>query len=165
MFIKSKINKITMKTGVKVIDAMTKAPIVVGPNETIKSCAEKMIEHGVGSLLIKKDEKLLGILTEKDMVDKVVLNGLNTLKTPVKKVMTRRSLITINPGTDLYDAILLMRDKGKKRLPVMDKRKVLGLLTYRDILKLQPDLYEIYIEKLKLKMESNKFPDYKHKVY
>ena len=165
MLIKSKTYKTSMKTGIKVMDAMTKTPIVVEPNEMIKSCAKKMQSHRVGSLLIKRNEKLLGILTEKDIVNKVIANGLNPSKTPVNEVMTKRSLITINPGSDLYDAILLMRDQNKRRLPVLDKKRVLGLLTYRDILKIQPDLYEIYVEKLKIKMEKLNFPNYKHKVY
>lgn len=140
-----------MKTGVKVLDAMTRKPIVVGPDERIVDCAQKMLNHKVGSLLVKDNNKLLGIVTEKDMVEKIIAKRKGFLGKKIKEIMTRRSIITISPMEDLYTAMIMMSDKGKRRLPVLDGREVIGLLTYRDVINLQPDLYDIYIEKLKLR--------------
>tara|TARA_Y100000310_G_C20592448_1_gene768795 strand:- start:117 stop:548 length:432 start_codon:yes stop_codon:yes gene_type:complete len=140
-----------MKTGVKVLDAMTKQPIVVEPNDKIVDCAQKMLKYKVGSLLVKDKHKLLGIVTEKDMVDKIIAKRKSFLGKKIKEIMTKKSIITISPMEDLYNAMIMMNDKGKRRLPVLDGREVIGLLTYRDIISLQPDLYDIYIEKLKLR--------------
>ena len=57
---------------------------------------------------------------------------------------------------DLYDAILFMSREEVRRLPVVEKDKFIGLLTYKDILKIQPDLYDIFIEKFKIREEKNK---------
>ncbi len=140
-----------MKTGVKALDAMTKKPIVVGPDERIVDCAQKMLNHKVGSLLVKDNNKLLGIVTEKDMVEKIIAKRKGFLGKKIKEIMTRKSIVTISPMEDLYTAMIMMSDKGKRRLPVLDGREVIGLLTYRDVINLQPDLYDIYIEKLKLR--------------
>jgi len=139
-----------MKTGVKVLDAMTKKPVVVGPDERIVDCAQKMLKNKVGSLLVKNNNKLLGIVTEKDMVEKIIAKRKGFLGKKIKEVMTRGPMITISPMEDLYTAMVMMSDRGKRRLPVLDGREVIGLLTYRDVINLQPDLYDIYIEKLKL---------------
>ena len=140
-----------METGVKVLDAMTKQPIVVGPDERIVDCAQKMLKNQVGSLLVKNKSKLLGIVTEKDMVEKIIAKRKGFLGKKIKDIMTRGPITTISPTEDLYTAMIIMSDKGKRRLPVLDGREVIGLLTYRDVINLQPDLYDIYIEKLKLK--------------
>jgi len=142
-----------METGVKVIDAMTKSPIVVGPKETLVACAQKMLDEGVGSLLVKEGEKLLGILTEKDFVDKVIAKKLDPSNTKVEKVMTKNEMITISPKEDLYYAMVLMSRENRRRLPVLDQGKVMGLLTYKDILKIQPDLYDLFVEKFKMEGE------------
>ena len=140
-----------MKTGVKVVDAMTESPIIVNSKRSITYCAKKMLDSNVGSILVKEGEELLGILTEKDLVDKVVSKELNTSKTKVEEIMTKKeSIVTISPSKDLYEAIVLMNEEGRRRLPVVDGEKVIGLLTYKDVLKLQPDLYYIYAQKLKM---------------
>jgi signal-transduction protein with cAMP-binding, CBS, and nucleotidyltransferase domain len=139
-----------MKTGIKVVDAMTRTPIKVGPNETLLNCAQKMMVGDVGSLIIEENGVLLGILTEKDIVNKVVSKNLDIETTPVKKVMST-TMIKISPDLDLYDAIYFMSREGVRRLPVTDGDKLIGLLTYKDVLKIQPDLYDIFIEKFKLR--------------
>jgi CBS domain-containing protein len=139
-----------METGVKVIDAMTKAPIVVDPKESIIVCAKLMLEKGVGSLLVKKNDVLLGILTEKDLVDKIIAKKIDPSNTFVEKIMTKTEMVTISPNEDLHYAMLLMSRENKRRLPVVDNGKIMGLLTYKDVLKIQPDLYDLFVEKFKM---------------
>lgn len=145
-----------MKTGYKVGDAMTMSPIVVSPDITVKSCAKKMLELGVGSLLIKKknDEKLLGIITEKDIVE-FMAHGKNPDKTKAKSIM-KKELITIEPKKDIFDAIVLMRDKKVRRLPVVYRNRLVGMLTLKDILRIQPQLLEIIVEKFEIREEYKK---------
>ncbi len=143
-----------MKTGVKVVDAMTKKPVVVGPNEDVLSCAKKMNDQKVGSLLVENKGVLLGIFTERDLISKVVSKGLNSKKIKVKSVMTRKDMVTILPHEDVYEAILMMSRDGTRRLPVVDGKNVVGLLTYKDIIRITPDLYDIYVEKLKMRFHN-----------
>jgi signal-transduction protein with cAMP-binding, CBS, and nucleotidyltransferase domain len=144
-----------MKTGIKVIEAMTRSPVIVNPNEKIITCVKKMMKKDVGSLIIAENGKLLGIATEKDFVNRVIAKNLNINEIKINKIMSTK-LIKISPYLDLYDAILFMSREEVRRLPVVEKDKFIGLLTYKDILKIQPDLYDIFIEKFKIREEKNK---------
>lgn len=128
---------------------MTRNPVIVKPLTTIEDCAKKMIKEHVGSLIIKENDRLKGILTEKDIVEKVVARGLNTKKVTVNKIMTV-SPVTINPEKDIMDAVKFMNEKQIRRLPVVKDNKLLGLITVYDILKIQPELLDLISEKSKV---------------
>ena len=131
-----------MQTGFKVSDAMTKKPVEVSEDITIKKCAEIMKKHDVGSVLVKKKTKLVGILTEEDLVYKVVAEAKDAKKIKVKDIMVTR-LITIEPDNDIYNALVKMSNNNIRRLPVIKDNKLVGILTLKDILKIQPQLFEI----------------------
>lgn len=144
-----------MKTGCKVCDAMTKKPVTVSPDCSIKECAQIMATHKVGSLIIRKNNKLLGIIKERDIVRSVVLENKSPKKALVKDYMVKK-VITITPEVDIYDALVKMRDRDVRLLPVLNKNKLIGLLTVKDILKIQPSLFDLLAEKLILKEEERK---------
>ena len=144
-----------MKTGYKVCDAMTMNPIMVDQDTSIKDCAKLMAEKKISSLIISKNEKLLGIIKERDIVRSIVLENHDAEKELVKDYMVRE-VITITPDVDIYEALLVMRDEDVRMLPVMDGDKMIGLLTVKDILKIQPELFEILAEKLILREEERK---------
>lgn len=144
-----------METGYKVCDAMTRLPIVVSPETNLEDCAKKMAENKVGSLLIKEKDKLLGIITDADMVRRVLAKGIDPKITKVKEVMNTE-LTTISPEKDIFDALMLMKDKDIRQLPVMDGKKMVGLLTMKDILKIEPQLFDLLVEKMDIREEANK---------
>lgn len=144
-----------MKTGYKVCDAMTMNPVIVSPNTSIKDCARIMAEKKISSLIISENEELLGIIKERDIVRSVVLENKNAEKELVKDFMIE-NVVTITPDVDIYEALMVMRDEDVRMLPVMDEGKVIGLLTVKDILKIQPELFEILAEKLILREEERK---------
>ena len=137
------------------MDAMTKAPILVHPDDTIIKCVDKMIKGDVGSLIVASDNQLLGIITERDLIGKALGKDLDVKKNKAKDIMTTR-MVKIDPNQDLYDAILLMSREDVRRLPVTKEDRFIGLLTYKDILKLQPDLFDILVENIKIKEEETK---------
>jgi CBS domain-containing protein len=138
-----------MKTGIKVIDAMTKKPVFITPDETIIKCTKLMLSKHVGSLVIKKEEKLLGFLTERDLV-RVISFGIDPKTTKVKQVMTTK-MVTITPDRDIYDAIVLMNKEDVRRLPVILNNRIIGLITLRDILTIQPTLFELILDRVSIK--------------
>ena len=144
-----------MKTGIRVIDAMTETPITIFSDITLKDCARIMAENHVGALLVKNDGELQGVLTEQDIVRKGVAAGLNPEKTKVRDIMAK-DIITILPEKDIYDALIIMRDSNIRHLPVVDGKKMIGLLTLKDILKIEPQLFDIMVEKFELREESRK---------
>lgn len=148
-----------MQTGYKVIDVMTNKPIVAEKTDSLKDAAQIMAHSNVNSLLVKEGDKAVGIVTDEDLVKKVIAKGLDPKKTKIKDVM-ETELITIAPGKDIYEAMQIMRNHNIRQLPVIEKGKLVGFLTAKDILKIQPELFDLYIEKYELKEEQRKLSEH-----
>lgn len=144
-----------MKTGIKVADAMTERPVYADSSTNLQECSKIMANSHVGSLLIKDNEEMVGILTEQDIVRKAVAVGLNTQKTPVSNIMVKE-ITTIAPEKDIYDALVLMKNLNIRQLPVMENNEMVGLLTLKDILKIEPQLFDLLVEEFELREESRK---------
>ena len=118
---------------------MTKNPVIVSPDTLLPVCARKMLSNNVGALIVKDKDKPIGIITEKDIVEEAVGKELNIKKTKVRDIMSNL-LITITPDADLSEAIKTMKREDVRRLPVVYNNKLVGLLTQKDILRIDPDL-------------------------
>ena len=144
-----------MRTGVKVIDAMTRTPISIAPDKSIEECAKLMLKKSVGGLMVVDSGKIKGIITEKDLVERLVAKNLNPKTTKVFEIMSKR-IIGIKPDLDIYDALIEMRDNDVRRLPVIHDNKLVGLLTEKDVLKIQPNLFDLIVEKMEVAEETGK---------
>ena len=146
-----------MKTGYLVADIMTNNPIKVDGKLSVKECAEVMKNNDVGSVLIMKGNELLGIVTEKDIVFKVTVNNEDASKTTAYEIMTPKNNMTIiEPNKDIYDALIVMKENKVRRLPVLSQGNLMGLITVNDILKIEPDLFDIMVERISLREEERK---------
>lgn len=146
-----------METGIRVHDLMTRNPVCVNKNTSLKECAEIMEKESIGSLLILgNDNELHGIITEQDIVRKAVAKNLSS-ETQIKNIAETR-VNTITPDKDVFTAIKIMADNNIRHLPVMDEnsQELLGLVTLKDILKIQPQLFELLVDKIELKEQENK---------
>lgn len=135
-----------MKYGILVKEFMTTSPISISPNESAKSAANLMISKGVGSLLVLNEDRLVGILTEKDLVEKIISGNKSPEKILVKDIMST-DVFGIGPDVDLYDAAKLMTEKNVRRLPIIEDDKLIGLVTEKDILKIKPSVIDILMQK------------------
>ncbi|MAG91917.1 hypothetical protein CMO83_04535 [Candidatus Woesearchaeota archaeon] len=144
-----------MKTGYKVYDCMTTKPISVSPETTLNECADVMDKHHVGALVIKQDHETKGVITEQDIVRNVIAKGINPIDKKVEEFMEKK-LLTISPKDDIYEALILMRDSNIRHLPVIEEGKMIGLLTLKDVLKIEPQLFDLLVEKFELKEETRK---------
>jgi len=144
-----------MKTGFHVGEAMTIDPVLIAPDTNLLEAAEIMSRCHVGSLIVKIKEELVGIITEQDMVRKGLAKDKKSSEIKVKEVMTM-DLRCISSGQDVFEALQMMRDYNIRHLPVVDDEKLVGLITAKDILKIQPDLFAILAEKIRIKEESRK---------
>ena len=122
-------------------EAMTKKVIVINPNTTIKDAAKIMSQYRVGSIVVLEDEKLVGIITELDIIWKVVASELDTKTTLVRDVMSKK-VVTINADQTLEDATDVMVENKIKKLPVIEGNKIIGIITATDIISIQPKLIE-----------------------
>ena len=144
-----------MKTGYKVHDCMTTKPISVSSESSLEQCAKVMAKNHVGALVVKDNHLSKGLITEQDIVRKVIAKGINPLTKNVRDFMETK-LITIGSDDDIYDALIKMRDSNIRHLPVVDKGKMVGLLTLKDVLKIEPQLFELLVEKFELREETRK---------
>ena len=145
-----------MDTGIKVGDLMTRNFVHVNPETDLKQCAKTMVKKRVGSLIIKDGEKLKGILTEKDIIWAIVKKSKKDLKNIQAKALMKRKVITIKPGADITEAMQKFKKKKIRRLPVVEKGKLIGFLTMKDVLKIDPGLFQVIAETLKIKEETEK---------
>lgn len=143
-----------MKTGILVADAMSGSPVTVPLTFTILDCAKTMMKKKVGSLLILKDDKLEGIITEKDLVH-FIAKALNPKEIKVRDLMTKK-IQSISPQEDLYEALLKMKREKVRRLPVLNNKKLVGMLTLNDILRIQPALIDLMVEKGNIRLKDDK---------
>ena len=145
-----------MKTGVKVGDIMTKKPVTIDRSTSLKKCAEVMRERDINSLIVKNDvNRVLGVVVDEDFVRKAIAKNMDCEHVEVGEIMSRE-VIKIEPERDIYDAIKLMGDNNIRQLPVVDGHKLLGLVTIKDIQKIEPALFEILSERIMLRKGGNR---------
>ena len=145
-----------METEVKVGDLMTRDFVHAPPNTTLQKCAEALVKKRVGSLIIMEENKLKGILTEKDIVYAVVKKSKKDLSEILAEDLMNRKVITTSPKTDIIEALRRMKKYKVRRLPVIENNEVIGMLTLKDILKVDPGLFEVIAEIVSIKEESKK---------
>ncbi len=128
-----------MKRIVSVRDAMTGKVLTASPNTTVNRAAKLMAERGVGSIIIVKSKKPIGILTERDLLMKVVSLDLKPSKVKVGKIMSA-PIMTIDPNVDMTEAARMMARSKIRRLPVVERGALIGIVTASDITAISPEL-------------------------
>ena len=119
-----------------VLQSMNRRHVVsLGPSASVRDAACTMTRANCGSVLIMESTgAMLGILTERDLMTRVLARGLDADATPVTQVMTRNPQC-IGPEAKVADAVLIMIERGFRHLPVVDAAgKVLGVISARDAL-------------------------------
>ncbi len=140
-------------TRLRVADVMVKEVITIGENASVKEAADIMNKFEVGSVIAAREGKAIGIITERDILKRIVAEAKSARKTKVKDIMSS-PLIAVAPDTNLEEAGQLMFQKKIKKLPVVDREKLVGLVSLTDIARYQPGLIKI----LKLCLSANNTP-------
>jgi len=131
-------------------DVMTSPVITVDEKATVNEVARLMEQHKLGCIIVTgKDEKPLGIITERDLVERVLAKNSKPSKMIAKEVMTS-PLITIDPEETLSEAARRMSRLNIRRLGVVYKGQLIGIVSSKDILAITPELIEIIQEKAKI---------------
>ncbi|ASJ02547.1 inosine-5-monophosphate dehydrogenase [Thermococcus profundus] len=108
--------------------------VIVKPNDTVHRVARVLARNKVGSaVVVDENDEIVGIITDRDILDKVVAKGKDPKKVKVKDVMTKNP-ITIEDDYSIQDAIDRMMDKGVRRLLVTRLGKPIGFVTAADLL-------------------------------
>jgi CBS domain-containing protein len=107
--------------------------IAVQPSDTVLQAANLMNDRNIGGVVVLDGDRLAGIFTERDVLRRVVAQGLDPAETTVAEVMTA-SVITCPPDLSLEDCAAVMTTRGVRHLPVQDGRGLTGVVTIRDLL-------------------------------
>lgn len=126
----------------KVEGAMIEDVVTVDAEATVKEAVEIMNKHEIGCLVVMEKNKLVGILTERDMLKKVLGESRNPETTKVSEIMTT-PVITTSPTTNLEEAAKLMFKKNVKKLPIVSEGKLVGLVTLTDLARFQPEIIHL----------------------
>ncbi len=121
-----------METEIPVREIMTRPVITAGTDIDVHSAARIMASANVGSLIIVSGARPVGILTERDLVKKIVAQAIDPRGIKVGDVMNA-PLVTITPDASLRDAATLMLKSGVKRLPVISNEMLVGIITDTDL--------------------------------
>ena len=123
----------------RVEDVMVKDVIKINEDVTIKEAAGLMNKYEIGCLIAVKKGKVSGILTERDLLKRVVAESKDASKLRVRDVMTS-PLIVAEPKMDLGEAVKLMFERKIKKLPVVEDKRLIGLVSLTDIARFQPQM-------------------------
>jgi len=114
-------------------DVMTKDVKTVEPDSSVKEIVAAMNKFDIGSIIVVQDDKPVGVVSERDILRRVVEPCLSPEKITARQIMTS-PVITICESSSMNNVVKLMAGKRVRKIPVMRKDKLVGIITYTDIL-------------------------------
>lgn len=134
-------------------DIMVSDPVTVNPEATVYQIARIMAENNIGSVIVVENDRVVGIVTEDDLIRRVLAEGRDPSRTRAGDIMSR-PVVHVSPDTEVKEVALLMARLGIGHVPVMEGNKLLGIIAQYDIIRLTPDLIELLYVKGKLGLPS-----------
>lgn len=122
-------------TPFKIRELMTRNVVTVNPDEVATKAAKLMTERKIGSIVVMSRDEVAGIVTERDVVEKIASRGVNPDTVKVRDIMSS-PVITCTSDTLVSDAVKLMRERRIRHLPIVDKGKLVGIVAARDLISL-----------------------------
>jgi signal-transduction protein with cAMP-binding, CBS, and nucleotidyltransferase domain len=141
-----------MSIDILVKDIMTKPAIQIEYNKTVQQAAKVMAKHRVGSVIIVKKNNPIGIITETDLNKRIVAPAKDPRKIKVTDIMSS-PVVFSDPTEDVVSAVEKMETHKVKRLPVISKGKIVGIITNTDIARACPEMLDILNYRLKMRSE------------
>jgi CBS domain-containing protein len=119
----------------------------VAPDTTVYEALALMAERRIGAVVVTKDGRVVGILSERDYARQVVLKGKTSRETPVHEIMTSR-VVYVRLQQSVEDCMALMTDKRVRHLPVIEGEKLVGIISIGDVVKAVISEKQFIIEQL-----------------
>jgi len=148
-------SEIGLRTRLLVKDVMASPVVTVEETTSANKVAELMLDNKVGCVIVVvKNGNTIGIVTERDLVVRVIAKNLSPSNVKAKDFMTR-PLMTVEPDATVTDAARTMSKKDIRRLGVLYKGKLVGIVSSKDILDVMPELLEIMQERTRIEGAAN----------
>jgi CBS domain-containing protein len=131
-----------------IAEVMTSTVYTIYPKQTIYEAAKKMAELNIGSLVLipkENSKQPIGIITERDIVTRVIAQG----KDPKKALVSdnaSRPVVTVSPSFDVSESMKTMAKLNIRRIVIVENNEVVGICTYRDLIRVVPALLSIALE-------------------
>lgn len=139
-----------------VSDLMTRDPFTVKPETNLLECAKKMVRKRTGSLLLVKNKEFYGIITTRDILWALIKKTKDDLSEIEARDISPRKNLVVRPNNTIEEALNKMKSRGFERLPVIQNKEIVGLITIKDILNFHPEIYPELEEFAQIKEEEEK---------
>ncbi len=136
-----------MKTVQQLLDSKRHKLVSVAPDDTVLDALRVMAEKEIGAVVVLDKDHLAGIFSERDYARKVILHGKASKDTPVKEIMTEK-VVCVSPDQSIEQCMGLMTDKRVRHLPVLEHKKVVGVISIGDVVKEMLSEKEFVIKQL-----------------
>lgn len=136
-----------MQTANDILKGKGHAVWFVKPTDTVLAALGVMAEHDIGAVLVLDGEKLVGVFSERDYARKVVLAGRSSKESQVREIMTSQ-VVCVTPDRSVDECMALMTNKRLRHLPVLDHKRVVGIVSIGDLVKATIDDQQFTITQL-----------------
>lgn len=136
-------------------DIMAVNVVTMSLDASVLDVAKSMSQMDISSVIVTDEERAVGIITEADIVRRVIAEGKDIHSTHASEIMSS-PIIHVEPGTPLTDAMRVMAKSNIRRVAVLKNNTLAGIITSRDILRWSPELIDILVESLRLKDEETR---------
>ena len=131
----------------KILETKGREVLSVDAEATVFDAAQQMIDANVGAMLVSVRGRITGIVTERDYLRRVTLEGRADRDTPVREIMSS-PLIVISPDTTIDECMTLMTEQRIRHLPVAEHGDVVGVISIGDVVKFQSNQQSVQIQYL-----------------
>jgi CBS domain-containing protein len=106
----------------------------VGPDISVYDAIHLLAEKEIGALIVMKNDKLVGVISERDYARQIILKEKSSKKTLVREIMTQK-VVTASPDQDVSECMALMTDKRIRHLPIVTNDEVVGMISIGDLIR------------------------------
>lgn len=146
-----------------VSDLMTREPVTIDSEANLLECAKKMVKKKVGSLIISDGKIFKGFISNEDILWVLIKKSAEELGKINALAISPRKVVTIKPDATLEEALKKMKNLKFERLPVVQNKELVGMITIKDILSFHPEIYPEVDEFAQIKEEEEKLRRIKEK--
>jgi CBS domain-containing protein len=123
-----------MKTVKEILAVKGRAVYSIQPGASVYDAMKLMADKGIGALMVMENDRLVGVISERDYARKVILQGRSSRSTQVSEIMTAHVLYA-DPDQNIDQCMAIMTEKRVRHLPVLDKGRVVGVISIGDLVK------------------------------
>jgi CBS domain-containing protein len=116
----------------KIRDVMTANPATIPASSAVVEAARAMRDRDIGDVVVLQDDRVCGIVTDRDIVVRGIAQGRDPAQTKLADICSR-DLVTVSPNDDVADAVRLMKEKAIRRLPVVENGRPVGIVSIGDL--------------------------------